>query len=73
MNKVIKVKGNSETSNAVTTIPPGFLPMPAMVTVPILGSTADIKPITVKGNTKDECPDCAGDVKRKLPRTGNVD
>lgn len=59
-----------EAKETVTTIPPGFQPMPKMVTVPILGYTADIQPITIKGNTKDECPDCAGGCKKKTAPHG---
>ena len=49
------MNGKPETREAVPDIPPGFQPMPAMVTVPILGHTARLQPITAKGNIKDEC------------------
>lgn len=64
--KVIKVNGNPDASNTVTTIPPGFLPMPTMVTIPILGHTAHIQPITAKG--KDVVSACTGGCKNKPPQ-----
>ena len=54
--------------NVKPDIPPGFEPMPAMVTVPIIGYTAREKPITAKVDIKDECPAFAGGCKSKPPR-----
>lgn len=42
------MNGKPETREAVPDIPPGFMPMPKMVTVPIIGYTADIPPISAE-------------------------
>lgn len=59
-----------EAKETVTTIPPGFLPMPKMVQLPILGYTADIKPITAKKSIDGKVSDCAEGCKKKTAPHG---
>lgn len=70
MMEVIKVNVEPEAKDTVTTIPPGFQPMPKMVTVPILGYTADIKPITAKEPIEGKVSDCAVGCKKKTAPHG---
>lgn len=63
-SKVIDVDGNPDTGNTVPTIPPGFQPMPAMVTVPIIGHIARTQLITTK--EKGTGSVCSGECKKPL-------